>query len=411
MTNLAIQSDVRSLVKAEPQRLPFPGARVPISIRVAVPGDFKFIDQLQKKHSKMVGFMPTGQLETNIAGGHVLLAERAANTGGTPVPPEPVGYIIFNDKYFKREDCGVIYHLNVAPASHRRLIGAALVKAAFERSAYGVKLYCCWCAQDLEANRFWESIGFVPLAFRTGSERHGRIHIFWQKRIREGDAGAGATPFWFPSLTSGGAIREGRLVIPIPPGTHWSDAKPMIIPGVGQFADENEPRQLTGGAGGPRGASRGSSSRRKPKMTIEQKTISHRGGLWFAPSPPPPPPPPAPPPDAGHGKDKKVKGEAGDDIDGKGDGAERPRKRPARQYHPKYVEAARELCARYLEEVQAGRFVPELATDRKYDVSRPLEAGGTGVPPVLEGATGRMPVPPPVPTFKQAPTRNLLDAA
>jgi len=88
-------------------------------------------------------------------------------------------------------------------------------------------MYCCWCAQDIAANKFWEAMGFVPLAFRTGSEKKSRVHIFWQKRIRQGDA---TTPWWFPSKTSGGSIREDRIVLPIPPGTHWSDAKPLILP-------------------------------------------------------------------------------------------------------------------------------------------------------------------------------------
>ena len=36
-----------------------------------------------------------------------------------------------------------------------------------------------------------------------------------------------------PSETSGGAVRENRVVLPIPPGTHWSDAKPIVLPGMG----------------------------------------------------------------------------------------------------------------------------------------------------------------------------------
>ena len=59
----------------------------------------------------------------------------------------------------------------------------------------------------------------------------------------------------------------------------------------------------------------------------------------------------------------------------------RKEKDPPRKYHPKYVAAARELCARYLEEVQAGRFLPEAATAGKYDVSRQIGfTGGTPVP-------------------------------
>src|ERR1051326_8634541 len=112
----------------------------------------------------------------------------------------------------------------------------------FDRAAYGCRLFCCWCAQDLEANRFWEALGFVPLAFRAGSRGRGkngaaRVHIFWQKRIREGDV---TTPWWFPSQTTSGSIREDRLVFPIPPGTHWSDAKPIVLPGI----DDGEQKQL-----------------------------------------------------------------------------------------------------------------------------------------------------------------------
>ncbi len=91
---------------------------------------------------------------------------------------EPVGYCIGNDQYFKRDDVGIIYQMNVVPGRQRGFIGASLLKAQFERSAYGCKLYCCWCAQDIAANRFWESMGFVALAFRAGSEKKARVHIF-----------------------------------------------------------------------------------------------------------------------------------------------------------------------------------------------------------------------------------------
>lgn len=113
--------------------------------------------------------MPTAQFEGKIKLGHVLTAE---------VDGERVGYCIGNDQYFKRDDVGIIYQLNVVPGKQRGFIGASLLKAQFERSAYGCKLYCCWCAQDIEANHFWEAMGFVPLAFRAGSAKKARMHIF-----------------------------------------------------------------------------------------------------------------------------------------------------------------------------------------------------------------------------------------
>jgi hypothetical protein len=53
------------------------------------------------------------------------------------------------------------------------------------------------------------------------------VHIFWQKRVREADAEA---QWWYPCQTSGGAIGDDRLVFPIPPGTHWRDEMPVILP-------------------------------------------------------------------------------------------------------------------------------------------------------------------------------------
>ncbi len=228
--------------------MPLPSVNV--TIRPGVMSDLPFLDSLQKMHTKQVGWMPTKQFEGKIKAGHVLVAEQCrvgfsppllGEDGGLkPTLREPVGYCIGNDQYFKRDDVGIIYQMNVLPEMQRGFIGATLLKAQFERSAYGCKLYCCWCAQDIAANRFWEAMDFVPLAFRTGSEKKSRVHIFWQKRIRQGDT---TTPWWFPSKTAGGSIRADRIVLPIPPGTHWSDAKPMILPGM---ANTDEAKALPG---------------------------------------------------------------------------------------------------------------------------------------------------------------------
>jgi len=160
-----------------------PIPRISIAIREAAMADLQFIDSLQKLHSKQLGFMHRKTLEGKIALKHVIVAEESG---------QAIGYCIGSDKYLKREELGVIYQLNVSPGKQRHLVGAQLVQAMFDRAAYGCKLFCLWCAQDLEANHFWESIGFVPIAFRAGSRTKKRMHIFWQKRIREGDR---ATPW------------------------------------------------------------------------------------------------------------------------------------------------------------------------------------------------------------------------
>jgi hypothetical protein len=326
MSDLAIHRETVNAIAA-----PLPAPRSAISIRVAVPTDLKFIDDLQRQHSHQVGWMAKSWFEKNIADGNIIIAEDAETS-------HRVGYCLYKNRYQKREDVGICYQLNVVPAKHRGLIGASLIKAAFERCPYGVKLFCCWCAQDIEANHFWESIGFVPLAFRTGSRSraHGghrkddRIQIFWQRRIREGDE---TTPYWYPTETQGGALKENRIALPIPPGTHWSDAKPAVLPGMEKLnaLPEGEAEKLK--------------RERKPKVKAPPvNPISASGGLWFA--------PPAAPAGTVEAKPKP--------------------KREKQKNDPQLVAAAREFRDRYLDEVNSGRHM--LESNGKYDVSRQLAA-------------------------------------
>ncbi len=249
-------------------------------IREATEADLPWIDAMQKQHGEQLGFLPMMALKGKLAKGEVLVAEGArseergagqmseANAGvglaphsSLPTPSSPLGYLIAADRYFRRDEVGYVTQLCVVPQARRSLVAGALLQAQFDRSAYGCRLYSCWCAQDLEANRFWEAMGFVPIAFRTGSRKkrvmseklrsdefqnsesgthhssthHSslstspRIHLFWQKKIRGEDD---PVSYWYPAKTGGGAMMADRLVFPIPPGTHWRDVLPIVLPEV-----------------------------------------------------------------------------------------------------------------------------------------------------------------------------------
>ncbi|HEX3357504.1 MAG TPA: GNAT family N-acetyltransferase [Tepidisphaeraceae bacterium] len=336
------------------QIIPIP--RVGVSVRAATMSDLPFIDGLQKMHTKMVGWMPTKALEGKVRLGHVLVAEERSEVRDQksenayltsdlrPLTSVPVGYCIGNDQYFKRDDVGIIYQMNVAPGKQRGFVGATLVKAMFERAAWGCKLFCCWCAQDIAANHFWESLGFVPLAFRTGSRGKGakggaRVHIFWQRRIREGDT---TTPYWFPSQTSSGAIREDRLVLPIPPGVHWSDAKPVILPGEESTKLEaRNSKQIA------------TTRERVPRSKIqnERAPVKALGGWGFVP----------PKPDKSRRAERKT--------------TERV-PRPKVKNDPRLIAAARELRDCWLEKANSDGLL--LESRGKYEVSRPIETDSMG---------------------------------
>jgi ribosomal protein S18 acetylase RimI-like enzyme len=316
--------------------IPIP--KIDIAIRLATMDDFNAIDALQKKYNRALSFFPQEQFEGYIKKDGIRVAvqgqgargEGQGNAGATrdadsslapcPSPLAPIlGYVVSVDRYKHRDELGVIFQLCVAPGAHRKLVGAALVREVFEKSAYGTRLYCLWCAQDLDANHFWEAMGFVPLAFRAGSEKKKRLHIFWEKRIREGDT---TTPWWFPSHTGGGAMRADRLVFPIPPGKRWSDELPIILPGdCGMGASP---------------------------MLIEDKKKEHgRGARATRPARPLPPTTRR----VQFGRPSAVVTNATPVVVN----AAKPKraKKPKQKFDPKYVAAARELRDRYLEHVNA----------------------------------------------------------
>ena len=308
-----------------------PSPRVPISIRVATLDDLAFIDALQKKHTKQVGFMPTKQFEGKIRAGHVLVAWASRpctsekDMGETPMPlEERVGYLIGNDQYFKRDDVGIIYQINIAEGIRRSLVGATLLKAQFERSAYGCKLYCCWCAQDIEANRFWESMVSSRWRFARAVRRSCAC-IFSGRGVF---ARAMRRPrFGFPGRRTAGAFER----------IDWCCRfRRESIGGMRCLACRRECR--------PAPALPEKRKRSTGKMPVPQKIRPALGRLQFV----------VP-------KQKK-------------DAGETPTPRKKQKNDPKLVAAARELRDRWLERVNDDPAMLQGGSQGKYEVSRLIES-------------------------------------
>jgi len=201
------------------------------------------------------------------------------------------------------------------------------------------------------------------------------VHIFWQKRIVEGDA---ETRWWYPSQTNSGAIREDRLVFPIPPGTHWSEVRAVALP-------QTENPKLECRSVGP------ASSRDNPKQIRNPKSKIQN--------------PPGPPP----GKVAIVVGGRIRYVDRPGyvaTEAQRaielpskakaprepraPRKPRAKvKIDPKYVAAARELRDRWMEHVNTTSLLPV----GMYDVSRALAGPVVDRPSPAHRSTPALPAP------------------
>jgi hypothetical protein len=164
------------------------------------------------------------------------------------------------------------------------------------------------------------------------------VHIFWQRRIREGDA---TTPWWFPAKTDQGAMREDRLVLPIPPGFHWSNPMPVLKSDTPEAPPEPRKRARSpevGEKGGPQEPTK------KPRAGVQFGVPTAKPVVAVEPSEPTSEP-----------KQKPTKPQ-----------------RPRALIDPQRVSKARELRDRYLEQVNAGAF--QLESRGRYDVSRALPA-------------------------------------
>lgn len=193
-----------------------------ITIRSAIAGEKKdvlFLDHLQKKFSHQVGFLPKVALEAHIARGKVSIALEN---------DEPAAYLLGKGNYLRDPHFGIIYQAAVSYDARRRLIGTALVQHFMDVMEPNIRLIGLWCAQDIEANEFWNACGFEAIAARHGSRRKGRVHIFWVGRT----PGKGARePLRYPKVTRGGLMREQREVYGLEPGDEWKKVElPELAP-------------------------------------------------------------------------------------------------------------------------------------------------------------------------------------
>ena len=191
-----------------------------VEIRAAQPGggDLKFLDHLQKRFSQQVGFLPRQALEWNIERGKVSIALENG---------EPAAYLLGKGNYLRDPHFGIIYQAAVSYDARRRLMGTALVQHFMDHMEPEVRLIGLWCAQDIEANEFWQACGFEPIAARHGSRRKGRVHIFWVGRTMRGRHEA----LRYPRSTKGGLMREHREVFGLKPGEVYTE---VSLPELGE---------------------------------------------------------------------------------------------------------------------------------------------------------------------------------
>jgi Acetyltransferase (GNAT) family len=116
------------------------------TVRLATAGDVPFLDQLQDKFAHQLGYLPRQALEVNAVRGNVWVGFENG---------QAAGYVLGKSPYKGREDVAIIYQSALEYDAQRKSIGTQLVEAWVGSLPKSVRQVICWCAQDIEANRFW----------------------------------------------------------------------------------------------------------------------------------------------------------------------------------------------------------------------------------------------------------------
>lgn len=145
------------------------------SIVTKHPDLLKYVVSLQAKNSNELGFLPRVVFERVADAGRLFLGL---------LNGEPCGYILVGSGWqgvLRRWQVCIQYDVR------RRLYGAMLVEAAEQ---YGESVGCTQslvrCASDLEANQFWQSIGYRLAGHEESgvARKSRRPHInIWTKEL------------------------------------------------------------------------------------------------------------------------------------------------------------------------------------------------------------------------------------
>ena len=133
-----------------------------------------FVDSLQRKNAEALSFYPKQVFEREMQKGRLFLGL---------LNGEPCGYLYVGAGSDRDVKC---HQVCIQYDARRRLYGAAIVAVmenyATSSHASSITLRCGF---DLDANSFWQSMGYECIAHQAGGIRRMRTINVWRKQLRQ----------------------------------------------------------------------------------------------------------------------------------------------------------------------------------------------------------------------------------
>lgn len=140
----------------------------------------RYCDHLQSMHPDELGFLP-----------RVAIAEYSERRQIFPATQngEWCGYILFfdgrNGKRPRLHPYTLKMHQICIQYDVRRVLHATRLVDRLVRRAEQSGMNCIegWVASDLDANVFWDAVGFEKVDTRLGGRKRKRVHNLWRKCV------------------------------------------------------------------------------------------------------------------------------------------------------------------------------------------------------------------------------------
>lgn len=189
-------------------------------VRRATISDAKYVEHLQDAYQHELGFLTPVAFEAYILRDLVFIGF---------LNEAPASYVLGRSSPFSDLRGGHIVQACVEYDARHRALGTALVNAFIGALNPNVDHVYLWCAQDIEANLFWEANGFEALAWRPGKKQLHRLHVLWHRYV--GPDG-GLSSYVVPEKTRAGQMRRTNVVTPLEVGQTWRDVKLVEAPSL-----------------------------------------------------------------------------------------------------------------------------------------------------------------------------------
>ena len=141
-----------------------------VTISVLTIVDVDAVDDLMKRNSSTLGFLPRAALEDHLQKGWVL---GARNRDG-----QLIGYLMFAEN----RDRLRLTHLCVSEASRGLGVARRLLEA-LKSSATTQKIIALRCRNDFPVNQMWPKLGFVPIDEGPGRSKEGYLLTLWHLQL------------------------------------------------------------------------------------------------------------------------------------------------------------------------------------------------------------------------------------